>query len=154
MELSAWHVRRRSKLLTPEEVNGHLERYWAGEDRMAMWAKRWPRVTLWWCCRSGCGNVLLSPGRCEEHGGGRAAMDLDSSGHLVIWIGRQYVSYQRLVVGCPAGKDTHHIDFNKWNNRLSNLAVLVPEEHRKIHQEHLPVLVRERAKMRRKAGRI
>lgn len=31
--------------------------------------------------------------------------------------------------------EVHHIDFDKTNNRMSNLAILTPEEHDKIHDE-------------------
>lgn len=29
--------------------------------------------------------------------------------------------------------EVHHLDFNKYNNELSNLCILTPEKHRAIH---------------------
>jgi hypothetical protein len=32
--------------------------------------------------------------------------------------------------------EVHHIDFDKTNNKVSNLQILTPTEHDKIHEEH------------------
>lgn len=37
----------------------------------------------------------------------------------------------------PEGYEIHHIDFNKENNDISNLACITKEEHHKIHKEAL-----------------
>jgi hypothetical protein len=37
----------------------------------------------------------------------------------------------------PKGYEIHHIDFNKENNDISNLACITSEEHHKIHNDML-----------------
>jgi hypothetical protein len=32
--------------------------------------------------------------------------------------------------------EVHHIDFDKTNNKVSNLQILTPTEHDKLHEEH------------------
>ncbi len=81
-------------------------------------------------------------------------MGLDGAGYLVVWTGRRgYLPYHQLVMNCTPKMDTHHIDFNKWNNRVENLAALTQGEHRKLHQESLPRLMQSRAKARN-VGRL
>jgi hypothetical protein len=42
---------------------------------------------------------------------------------------------EKLVGGqIYAGREVHHIDGDKTNNRPSNLRILSPEEHHKIHR--------------------
>ena len=40
--------------------------------------------------------------------------------------------------------EVHHKDFNPYNNNVSNLIYLTPEEHRKIHAEHDKMLREQR----------
>lgn len=36
----------------------------------------------------------------------------------------------------PKGYEVHHIDMNKLNNDINNLAVLTKSEHAKVHSQH------------------
>ncbi|MGN8821495.1 HNH endonuclease signature motif containing protein [Bifidobacterium boum] len=42
----------------------------------------------------------------------------------------------RVVAGAKDGEQVHHIDGNRTNNDPSNLCVLSPEEHHRLHAEH------------------
>lgn len=41
--------------------------------------------------------------------------------------------FHRIVVGAPLAKHVHHKDFDKTNNRISNLKIMWPNEHRRLH---------------------
>ena len=41
----------------------------------------------------------------------------------------------KFITNCPENKVVHHIDGNGFNNQKSNLMVLTPSEHKKLHAE-------------------
>ena len=49
--------------------------------------------------------------------------------------------YENFVGKIPKGYTIHHIDFNRQNNRLSNLELLSVKEHAKKHREANPNIV-------------
>lgn len=65
----------------------------------------------------------------------------DGHGYLQIKVGRRYVLEHRLVMSkalgvgrLPKGWDVHHLDGDKENNALENLALVTKEGHRRLHR--------------------
>lgn len=46
----------------------------------------------------------------------------------------KYLRIHRLLTNCPKSMEVHHIDRNPMNNRLDNLYVVSPGNHKKLHQ--------------------
>jgi hypothetical protein len=66
---------------------------------------------------------------------------LDGHGYTQVKVGRKYVLEHRLLMAqalgvkdLPRGWDVHHIDRDKTNNTLENLALVTREGHRRLHR--------------------
>ncbi len=114
-----------STLLEPNEFLEEYEQRW--------WEERWPRLEMYRCAHRGCEECLLGQsGYCVEHGGSRRPpWRLKSYFELRTADGFQ--PYHRVVISAPAGRDVHHIDRNRFNNRIENLQVLTRAEHEALH---------------------
>lgn len=123
-------TRVKSRRLTDEEIGRLL-----GERKLSMWERRFPRFDIWRCARDDCRAVLFNSGRCVLHGGDPPLIRFDANLYFEVLVGRKYVPLHRLMCGEPKGSEVHHIDVNKWNNRIENLQILSPEEHRQHHAE-------------------
>jgi len=58
------------------------------------------------------------------------------SGYMRIIKADGEIDYEhRRVVKCPKGMVVHHIDGNKSNNNISNLKIMTPGEHTRLHHK-------------------
>jgi len=119
----------KSKPIHSEEARGELS-----PQMQIWWDNRWPKFELYRCAHPKCSEVLFGPGACAEHGGERRPLiKLDSEGHVVLLLGRDYIPLHRIVAQTPKGQHTHHRDGNPWNNRWPNLECLDRNEHESRH---------------------
>lgn len=124
------HQVKLSRKLTPDELIELLGTTERAED----WLNRWPRFDLYGCGSPDCLEMLLGgPGLCKTHSGSPITCRLNNF-YYEMRVAKLWVPYHRLVMGCPKGKDIHHIDQNTFNNRLDNLEALTREEHRLKHR--------------------
>lgn len=123
------------------------------------WENRYPVLPVYACSHPGCERILLGQsGYCEPHGGGLPGWSFGSTGHFMVRAMSGSDAFHRIVTGHPRWH-VHHIDRNKFNNRLSNLVELMPDEHRAAHAGRgIPiaefVLLHGRHLARRRYGRI
>ena len=122
-------MRSKSRRLTEQEVSAWLE----NDEERAKWANRWPLYDLWMCGYPECGATLLDKGFCREHGGSES-VGFDAQRHFTVLWGSRRIGLHRALRGCPEDMHVHHVDFNRWNNRLENLEILTPAEHQAKHQ--------------------
>jgi hypothetical protein len=69
-------------------------------------------------------------------------------GYLYLWVGdNTYVAEHRLILmkslglkEWPEGWEVHHIDSDKMNNSLDNLAIVTTNGHRQLHKQKLQKL--------------
>jgi hypothetical protein len=119
----------KSKPIHSDEARGSLS-----PEMREWWDNRWPKFELYRCPHPKCNELLFGPGACAEHGGEkRPLIKLDSDGHVVLLLGRDYIPLHRVVAQTPRGLHTHHRDGNPWNNRWPNLECLEPKEHESRH---------------------
>lgn len=69
------------------------------------------------------------------------------SGYRYLWMGEEYLPEHRLIVmqafgltQWPEGWEIHHIDSNKLNNSLDNLAIVTRSGHQQLHSQKLQKL--------------
>jgi len=128
VHLALRRLRRHRKPVIPEE--------WTERQRRD-WGNRWPRFELYECSVPGCKNRVLVSDLCEEHGNPAVRFSGDY-GHFWVRFGpSESVPLHRLILQPAKGMHTHHIDFNKWNNRRENLKELTQEEHFKIDHRRI-----------------
>ena len=147
-EVVAW-ANRRLQALQEKPSEGELAEAF-GERNWGLWQSRYPRLDAWLCRGTAeprsrakprndgrCDEILLSPGLCRFHGGGKPAMRLAGDFYPELWTAGGYVPLHRILMGEPEGMDVHHIDLNKFNNRHANLRVLTHEDHMRLHGDLL-----------------
>jgi len=129
VHLALRRLRRNREPVVPNDLT---------EIQLADWENRWPRFEMYRCSVPGCPNRVLVSDLCEEHG--HPAVRMGTGGYFVVRFGpSDWVPFHRLILQPAKGMHTHHIDLNKWNNRLENLVELTFAEHFKIdHRRHMP----------------
>ena len=55
----------------------------------------------------------------------------------------RYIRLHSLLTHCPKTLQVHHVDRNPLNNRLVNLYVVCPENHKMLHQHLSRIITRQ-----------
>lgn len=120
---------RLHKMYTPEQIHTRAKKSWS---RAKLEGNNWMRG--------------IDPTQHPKYIGGVVG---DGNGYLMVtkpdWYtgrkGSRYVFQHNLILcealglaELPAGFVVHHIDFNKQNNTLGNLALMTISAHSKLHQ--------------------
>lgn len=124
---------KQREALSEEEVGKRLGK------QGGMWGARWPKLDVYECAlkeMGECSEELLLGGGvyCRKHGG-VGTWRFGERGHFELKVGEDWVPYHRLVLQPPRGMHVHHVDCNKWNNRIGNLEVLTAEAHFERHHD-------------------
>jgi len=93
---------------------------------LAAWENRWPRWDLYRCLARSCDELVLGSGLCPKHGFPMLAL---RRGYFCVRVGLGWEALHRLILQPSDGLVVHHIDGNKWNNRLENLELAEVYEH-------------------------
>lgn len=105
-------------------------------NKWDMWQDRYPRFGAYRCAL--CPKVILASGACYDCVRVKQILYFNTNGHIVIRVDGKIIPYHRFIFDKPfiGGHDVHHVDFNKWNNRLSNLIQLPHQDHFSLHNAH------------------